>query len=138
MGACSRSLIFQGERAIFNLFKKYDKPRIDRRQSLEGIPVLNDNVSCADDNDGRLMLNVKLGRGPGLLARFRPPVLERNIRLDEIGGFVFKLIDNQRTTQDIINAFLAKYRVNRREAVLSVVAFLKSLVKKGIISIVIR
>lgn len=64
--------------------------------------------------------------------------MERNVRLDEIGGFVFKLIDNRRNTLEIIDIFLAKYRVNRREATLSIVGFLKSLVKRGIVSIAIR
>jgi len=105
---------------------------------LGGIPVLNEKVSCADDEAGRLVINVKLKRGNSFLARFQPPVSERNIKLDEIGSFVFKLIDNQRSALEIIELFLAKYRVNRREATLSVVEFLKSLVKRGVVSIVIR
>lgn len=105
---------------------------------MEGIPVLNENVSHADDKTGRLVIHIKLKRGNGFLARFQPPVLERSIRLDEIGGFVFKLIDNKRSVLEIIELFLAKYRVNRREATLSVVEFLKSLIKRRIVSIVIR
>ena len=88
---------------------------------MDGIPVLNEQISCNNDKNGRLIINIKLKRGNGFLARFKPPVLERNVKLDEIGGFVFKLIDNQRSTLEIINMFLAKYSVNRREATLSVV-----------------
>lgn len=84
------------------------------------------------------MINITVKRGNGFLARFQPPVLERNVRLDEIGGFVFKLIDNRRSALEIIELFLEKYRVNRREATLSVVDFLKLLVKRRIVSIVIR
>lgn len=120
------------------MFKKDDQPQIDRRQSLAGVPVLNQQVSYAADATGRLVINIKLRRREGFLGRFQPPVLERNVRLDEIGAFVFKLIDNQRSTLEIVNSFLAKYRVNRREATLSVAAFLKSLAEKGIISIAIR
>jgi len=123
---------------IFNFFSRPDQAPIDRRQSLDGIPVLNEQVSSESDNNGRLVVNIKLKRGHGFLARFQPPVLERNVKLDEIGGFVFKLIDNQRSTLEIINMFLSKYRVNRREATLSVVDFLKSLVKRGAISIAIK
>jgi len=124
--------------SIFNFLNRQDRAQIDRRQSLDGIPVLNEQISCENDKTGRLVVNIKLKRGNGLLARFQPPVLERNVRLDEIGGFVFKLIDNQRSTLEIINMFLSKYCVNRREATLSVVDFLKSLVKRGVVSIVIR
>jgi len=99
---------------------------------------LNEQVTFADDQSGRLVVNIRLRRGNGLLARFQPPVLERNVRLDEIGAYVFKLIDNRRSTLEIINMFLAKYSVNRREATLSVVDFLKLLVKRGVVSIAIR
>lgn len=84
------------------------------------------------------MINTKTIRGKGFLSRFQPPVLERNAKLDEIGGFVFKQIDNRRSTLEIIDIFQEKYRVNRREATLSVVEFFKSLVKRGIISIAIK
>ena len=130
--------ITKEEFLIFNLFNRQEKTQIDRRQSLDGIPVLNEQISCENDKTGRLVVNIKLKRGNGFLARFQPPVLERNVRLDEIGGFVFKLIDNQRSTLEIINMFLSKYCVNRREATLSVVDFLKSLIKRGVVSIVIK
>jgi hypothetical protein len=129
---------FLGEFSIFPSIARQPKPEIDRRQSLEGIPVVNENVSFTDDGTGRLIINARTMRGKGFLARFQPPVLERNIKLDEIGSFVFKLIDNRRNTLEIIDVFLAKYRVNRREATLSVVDFLKSLAKRGIVSIAIR
>ncbi len=124
--------------ALFKFMNRPPPAQIDRRQSLAGIPVLNEQVSCENDQNGRLVVNIKLKRGKGVIARFQPPVLERNLKLDEIGGFVFKLIDSQRSTLEIIELFLAKYRVNRREATLSIVDFLKSLVKKGAVSIVIR
>jgi hypothetical protein len=111
---------------------------LDRKTSLDGIPVLNDHVSAANDKTGRLVITTRRQRGQGFLARFQPPVLERQVRLDEIGSHVFKLIDNRRSTAAIIDCFLQKYPVNRREAMLSVVAFLKSLVERRIVSIVIR
>ena len=111
---------------------------LDRKTSLDGIPVLNDHVSCDNDKTGRLVITIRMERGRNFLARFQPPVLERHVRLDEIGGVVFKLIDSRRSAFEIIELFLAKYRLNRREATLSVVSFLKSLVERRIVSIVIR
>lgn len=105
---------------------------------MDGVPILNENVSSRNDNTGRLVINIRMKRGNGFLDRFRPPVLERNVKMDEIGAFVFKLIDNRRSTLDIIEIFLEKYKLNRREAVLSIVNFLKSLTKRGIVSIAIR
>lgn len=120
------------------MIKRQEKTQLDRRQSLDGVPVLNENVTFREDQSGRTVINIKVSRGGGFLARFQPPVLERNVRLDEIGGHVFRLIDSRRSALEIINLFLEKYRVNRREATLSVVEFLKLLVKRRIISIVIK
>ena len=44
----------------------------------------------------------------------------------------------RRTTLEIIEKFAGHYRLNRREATLSTVEFLKSLVKRGVISILIK
>lgn len=111
---------------------------IDRRESLEGIPVIHDGVTVSEAVPGRVILDVKFPRGNGFLARFQPPILERRIKLDELGSYVFRLIDNQKSTREIIEMFMARYRTNRREATLSVVEFLKSLATRGVISIMIR
>ncbi|MCA1808452.1 MAG: PqqD family protein [Lentisphaerae bacterium] len=112
---------------------------VDRRQSLEAVPVMNQGVRFEDEQDtGRVVITVRQQRGNGFLARFQPPFIERTVRLDELGSFVFKRIDNQRSTLRIIEDFAGRYRVNRREATLSTVEILKSLVKRGIISIAIK
>jgi hypothetical protein len=119
--------------------RKAGQPVVDRRQSLAGVPVLNEGVEFKDEPEtGRVVISVRLRRGKGFLARFQPPVMERTIRLDELGSFVFHRIDSQRSTLGIIEEFAARYRLNRREATLSTVEFLKSLVRRGVISIVIK
>ncbi len=104
------------------------------------MPVLNEGISFSEEPDsGRLVLTVRQTRrrrrwwGRGSLA-----VNERTIRLDELGSYVFKLVDQRRTTLEIIEKFAGHYRLNRREAALSTVEFLKSLVKRGVISILIK
>lgn len=118
--------------------KKPKAPPIDRRRSLEGIPVLNEGVSVKDADPGKVHIVVRTPRGKGLLARFQPQVLERNLKLDELGTFVFRQIDGQRTVREIIGEFIARYHANRREAELSTVSFLKSLAQRNVISIVIK
>jgi len=109
---------------------------LDRRRSLEAIPVVNGGVKAADGPAG-LVLKVIVLRGSGFLARFQPAVMERRVELDEIGSFVFRLIDGKRTALDIVDAFVERYRTNRREAELSCVEFLKSLVRRHVISIAV-
>jgi hypothetical protein len=120
------------------MFGRQKEPVIDRRQSLDGIPVVNRGVTVEDVPPDRLNLVVRTPRGSGLLARFQPPVLERNIKLDALGTFVFRQIDGERDVRGIIGIFAERYRANRREAELSTVAFLRSLAERRVISIVIK
>lgn len=113
-------------------------PPIDRRRSLDGIPVLNDGVSTRQRGDGNMDIVIRSARGRGFLARFMPPVLEKRFKLDELGSFVLAEIDGRHSVIEIVNAFVARYRTNRREAELSTVAFLRSLAERKLISIVIR
>jgi len=111
---------------------------IDRSRSLRGVPVRNEGVTAEETGDGCLKLTVRIPRGTGFMARFQPPVMERNVELDELGSFVFRQIDGQRTAAEILDAFADRYRVARREAELSCIAFLKSLAGRRVISIAIR
>ncbi len=116
------------------------KPNIDRRQSLAAIPVRNPtivNETVTKDGDGIVVLT-RLERGNRWWSRFAPPVIEQRIELDEMGAFVFRRINGERKVQQIIEEFIRNFRVNRREAELSTVAFLKSLAQKRLISIVVK
>ena len=87
--------------------------------------------------NGTLAINMKIANsGTGFLDRFRPPVMEKRHTLDELGSFVVGRIDGRRNVKCIIDDFVERYRVNRREAELSVVAFLKMLMHRHIVSIV--
>ena len=114
------------------------RPEVDRRQSLAGVPIWNEGVTLEEQENGWVLIRQRMRRGKGWFARFQPPVMERSIRLDELGSFVARLIDGQRNTSAIVAAFCKQYRVNRREALLSTVEFLKSLIKRGAVSILIR
>jgi len=113
-------------------------PGIDRRRSLEGVPILNNGVRVARATPENDHLVVTLTRGRGLLSRFQPPLMERTIKLDELGTFVLRQIDGRRTVKDIVESFMTRYRPNRREAELSTVTFLRSLTERKAISIIIK
>jgi hypothetical protein len=120
------------------MFGMKKEPALDRRRSLAGIPVVNPGVTSEEIEAGRLRLTARFPRGTGLLARFQPPVLERSVKLDELGAFVFRLIDGRRSVLEIVDLFAARYRANRREAELSVAAFVRSLAERRMISVVIE
>lgn len=121
---------------MFGFAERKRKP-LDRKRSLDGIPVVNPGVH-AEHDEHRIILKVRRLRGTGILARFQPPVLEQRVKLDELGSFVYGLIDGKRTAREIIGAFERRYQVNRREAELSCAEFLKALARRNAISIVIE
>ena len=119
------------------LLKKRGKGQIDRRRSLGGIPVLHDNVETLPGSEGTITLRMEILRGTGLLARFRPPVSERRYELDEFGTFVVKQVQKRKSVLEIICAFEQKFRMSHRESELGVVAFVKSLMKRNVLSVAV-
>ena len=73
-----------------------------------------------------------------MLARFLPPVVVRKFELDELGAFVVGQINGKKTVLELVDAFVDQYKISRREAELSVVAFLKSLIQRRIVSVTIE
>jgi hypothetical protein len=113
------------------------KPELDRRQVLAGIPLLNSGVRREERAGGALNVIVTVKRRSDFLGKFQPPTWERKIELDELGSFIVGLIDGERTALAIINAFVERFKINRREAELSTMAFLKSLAERNVISVVV-
>lgn len=111
---------------------------LDRRESLEGVPILNEGARITREEDGRILIHIPSGGARGLMARLLPALPDSQIRLDELGSFVFAQIDGKRNVFQIIKSFTKEYGVNRREAEQSVVNFLKSLTQRRVISIVIK
>ena len=110
---------------------------LDRRQSLAGVPVLHESVAVRQMPNGDLRLTMRVARGTGFFERFRPAVTERSYDLDEFGAFVIQQVDGRRSVQEVIARFEAQYRLAHRECELSVVAFLKLLMQRRVLSVVL-
>jgi hypothetical protein len=61
----------------------------------------------------------------------------KTFELDELGTFVWEGIDGARTVEGCIRRFAKEKRVNLREAEVAVLAFLKMLVKRGLVGMVV-
>jgi len=113
-------------------------PVLDRRQALAGVPEFNPHVSRGEnDATGIVTLIVTLKRRDDFLGKFQPKQWERKIELDELGSFVAAQIDGKRTALELVEAFVTRFRINRREAELSTMAFLKSLIERNVISVAV-
>ena len=113
-------------------------PVLDRRQALAGVPEFNSHVKCSENGGtGTLTLVVTMKRRADFLGKFQPKSWERNIELDELGSFVAGLIDGKRTALEIVEAFVTRFKINRREAELCTMQFLKSLIERNVISVAV-
>jgi len=121
--------------SVFGTSRRQSPSAVDRRRSLSGVPALNRGVELQRQDDGTLMVSVPIPRRKGLLARFQPPVTERRAKLDELGSFIVGRIDGKTTVLELVESFVAEYKTNRREAELSTAEFLRSLVRRNIVSI---
>lgn len=129
-------------------FRRRPKP-LSREQSLASVPMRNTAVEAerADDGNIRLLVPRRESWWVRALARvFYVPETHR-LTLDEIGTFVWDLCDgrvNPDTKQvegndvrHIIQALCTRYKLHRKEAEVSVVAYLRQLAKRGIVGIVV-
>ena len=123
--------------SIFEYFAPQKSKGLDREESLNAIPVVNSGVKIIEERKDGIVLSVLVKRGDGFFSKFQPPVMLKQLELDMLGMYVFKLIDGKNTAMDIINSFVKEFKVNRREAELSCVEFLKSLIRRHVISIVV-
>ena len=57
----------------------------------------------------------------------------RVVALDEVGSFVWERCDGQNTVNSIVNALCSKYKLTRKEAEMSLLAYFRQLGKRGII-----
>jgi hypothetical protein len=98
--------------------------------------MLNPSASLDEREDDTAIVRVRVARGASFFERFCPPVMEKRFELDELGTFVTRQIDGRKDVVGIIDAFVERFRVNRREAELGVVSFLKMLTQKGVATVV--
>ncbi len=125
--------------AIFGR-KKSAAPQLARHESMSAKPVLNRLVKLERAEDGTVILQVP--RRDTAMARtvarvFGIPPYKR-VALDELGSFVIELCDGQHTVEQMVDKFAKKYRLNRREAEVSLSTFLRTLGRRSIVGLVIE
>lgn len=112
---------------------------LSREQSLASVPLRNQAVEAERTDDGSIRLVVPVR--PKWWARWLSHLVyvpkTRRIVLDEIGSYVWGLCDGQRSVRDIIGALSARYKLHRKEAEVSVVAYLRQLAGRGLIGIAV-
>lgn len=112
---------------------------LTREQSLGSVPLRNEAIEAERDDDGNVRLIIPRRESwwvKALSRVFYVPKTHR-LSLDEIGTFVLDLCDGSRDVRAIIRALCARYQLHRKEAEVSVVAYLRQLAKRGIVGIAV-
>jgi len=106
---------------------------------MTAVPVLNQLVTIDHNDRGYVLLNLPRRRTSmvRLISRvFRLPPYKR-LELDELGTYAVELCDGSNTVAGIIARFAQRFRLNQREAEVSMVSYLQTLAKRGIISFLV-
>jgi len=120
------------------LFRRKQKP-LTREQSLAAVPIKNQHIEETQAESGEITLFVPMRKVWWLrvLSKVLYVPKGRRIALDELGSTVWQLIDGRANVGAIIDRFARQYKLSRREAELSVVAYMRTLMKRGLVGMAV-
>lgn len=116
------------------------QPQLTREQSLAALPVRNGVIREERTEKDDLVLRVPVKRKGvwRVLGRFlNIPEVDRRVELDELGAYVWGLCDGQTDVRTIIDRFSRQYKLNRKEAEVSMTAYLRTLARRRLIGIMV-
>lgn len=112
-------------------FLKVGPPEVDRKAAMTLRPLRNPALTWDKRETGETILtvpmNAKVGPLTRVMAKFLQAPTERHVELDEVGGFVWELCDGQNTVETIVQKTSRQYKMNCREAEVSVTMFMQML-----------
>lgn len=122
---------------LFKREKKGQPPPIPLEVILASKPIRNPAVEWEKTEKGEVVIKIKLEPSkPGLFSGFVKEPTERKIVLDKIGSFVWELMDGERTVSAIAEQVSERFKLHRREAQSSLLAYLQMLASKGLVALV--
>ena len=107
---------------------------------LDAVPVANQSVKTQQHGKAlELVVPLRQRRWMGPpLSWFLPFRKERRFALDEVGQHVWRSCNGRRTTEQIIERFASRYNVRFHDARVPVTQFLRTLVERNLVALVIR
>ena len=116
------------------------KQALTREQSLTAKPVRNARLTINRDGEGNMVFTIPRRKTwwANAVARVLRLPDQKKVALDEIGTAVWNLCDGKHTVQAIIDEFVQKHKVNRREAEVSMFAYFRELTHRGLVGFLIE
>lgn len=115
------------------------KPRLSREQALDAKPVATPVVKREPLPEGgqRVTVHLQPSRVQRWLLR-APDRITRQFELDPMGLEVLAMCDGHKTVRYILETFAKRHRVHPHEAEKAVTTFLQTMIRKGLVSVVIE
>lgn len=128
MGLMTRFTMTLGR---FLPFLKVAQPAVDRQAVMHLRPAKNTNLTWAKSESGEVILTIPQNEKANALTRWFAKWLEvpkeRRVELDEVGSYVWEACDGKNTVETIVRLTGQQFKMNRREAEVSVTMFLQML-----------
>jgi len=108
---------------------------ISREDSLNSVPVHNQALSTRLTDAGEVEITVPRQDAwwVRMLSKVLHVPLRRKIVLDEVGSFVWQQCDGSTTVRELVSRFAQRFKLSRREAEVSLTAYLKILSKRRLV-----
>ncbi|MFA4029969.1 MAG: hypothetical protein GDYSWBUE_001305 [Candidatus Fervidibacterota bacterium] len=105
-------------------------------QVLRLKPMRDESVAWEVDENGLVRIESKhtglVGRLLGMLLRFKA---KRRIELDELGSLVWLMCDGRCTVGEIAQELIKRYKLEKRDAEISLITFIQQLMKRRLITV---
>jgi hypothetical protein len=114
-----------------------DQPRpANPTQSLDARPIRMFDAEPREQSAGQWRLTVPY-QPVGWAARFLrvPRDVTKTFELDDLGKHVWDGCDGKTSVRQVIRSLASRYHLNEREAEVATLAFLRTLMRKGLIGI---
>jgi hypothetical protein len=101
-------------------------------------PKRRPGVEVEETDEGELVLTISYNPSLGLkiLARLFFVPTTRILTLDRIGSEIWGMCDGERRIEDIVSEIARRYKLNRREAEVAIITYIKKLGDKGALDLV--
>ncbi|HCQ01189.1 MAG TPA: hypothetical protein DIT99_11065 [Candidatus Latescibacteria bacterium] len=120
-------------------FFRKKSPSLPRRELLRSKPIRNSRLKWEENTDGEVVLAIPRRRTwwLNLVSRVFYVPSKRTVVLDEIGSWLWSLCDGQNTVDHVITTVRERYKLERKEAEVSTLTYLKQLMEKGLIGLAV-
>jgi hypothetical protein len=122
------------------MFATRNKPRLTREAMMESRPARNDMLAWEKTETGEA--RIKVTRQETWKTRLLSKVFyipeTRSITLDEVGTEVWQMCDGHTSVATMIDRLRERYKLDRKEAEVSLLSYLKTLGQKRFIGFLVE